>query len=153
MDIKQLTLAALSASMVALAGAGVASAQSGTTTFDEALEISDGGVTISYEVEALQPSSAKLSNVSVQGTLWEAELEAEAVSGSVTPIIPFFNARAATGENYRVLYQAIGGEAISGATLAPGQEAEGRIYFDVTGPAPTRVVYNDGVSDRLTWQD
>jgi hypothetical protein len=30
--------------------------------------------------------------------------------------------------------------------------AGGKIYFDVIGEAPARVVYNDGVQDLLIWE-
>ena len=65
--------------------------------------------------------------------------------------IPFFNARADNGQNYRVLFQAPAPEGISGMTLTQGKESNGKIYFDVTGAKPTTVAYNDAVSDRLVW--
>ncbi|WP_142389935.1 DUF1942 domain-containing protein, partial [Mycobacterium sp. shizuoka-1] len=63
-----------------------------------------------------------------------------------------FNARAAGGANYPVLWQAATPQGISGATLQQGDTSWGKLYFDVTGPAPTSVVYNNGVEDLLVWK-
>lgn len=136
----------LALSVAAPAGADTTRANFGATE-----EIHDGGVTIAYTVDELEASDDTITNADVHGTLWEVSVEVEAVDGSVTPIIPFFNARAADGTNYQPLYWAVGEESLSGATLAQGQKSEGNIYFDVTGPAPVAVVYNDGVTDRLCW--
>lgn len=136
---------------VAIALAGPAGADPSRAELGATQELNDGGVTIAYTVEELEAADDTITNAEVRGTLWEVSVEVEAVKGSVTPIIPFFNARAADGTNYRPLYWAVGDEALSGATLGQGQKAEGNIYFDVTGPAPTRVIYSDGVTDRLCW--
>ena len=88
----------------------------------------------------------------VTGGLGTPERLVDAVHGTVTPAIPFFNARAADGANYRVRYQAFAPEGLSGATLNQGGKSTGKVYFDVTGASPTRVVYNDAVQDRLLWQ-
>src|SRR3954471_21500126 len=85
------------------------------------------------------------------GTLWEATTTVDAVQGTVTPAIPFFNARADNGQNYRALYQALAPEGVSGTPLPQGAESSGKVYFDVTGAQPTSVVYNDAVQDRLVW--
>jgi Domain of unknown function (DUF1942) len=42
------------------------------------------------------------------------------VQGLVTPAIPFFNARADNGQNYRALFQAPAPEGISGTPLPQG---------------------------------
>ncbi|BBY57404.1 DUF1942 domain-containing protein [Mycolicibacterium sarraceniae] len=65
---------------------------------------------------------------------------------------PNFDARAANGANYPVLWQAATPAGISGGTLQQGDNASGKLYFDVTGPAPTSVVYNNGVEDLLVWK-
>jgi hypothetical protein len=36
--------------------------------------------------------------------------------------------------------------------MSEGRSSTGRIYFDVTGPAPTEVVFDDGVHQRVTWR-
>lgn len=137
---------------VALSGAATASAHGHEVDLGDTKEIHDGGVTIAYTVEELEPSDDTVLNVPIEGELWEASVTVKAVHGTVTPVIPFFNARSECGKNYRVLYQGIGDEALSGATLAEGQEAEGNIYFDVTGPKPSKVVYADAVQDLLVWE-
>jgi hypothetical protein len=90
-------------------------------------------------------------NFPVAGTLWETTTTVDAVQGTVTPEIPFFNARADNGQNYRALYQALAPEGVSGTPLPQGAESSGKVYFDVTGAQPTSVVYNDAVQDRLVW--
>jgi hypothetical protein len=66
------------------------------------------------------------------GQLYEATVTVE---GGGIPMTPLFNARAEKGANYRVI----------------GGGIPGKIYFDVVGPVPNSVVYNDGVQDLLTW--
>jgi hypothetical protein len=51
------------------------------------------------------------------------------------PVTPNFNARAQSGQNYRVI----------------GGGVPGKIYFDVVGDTPNSVVYSDGVQDLLVW--
>jgi hypothetical protein len=51
------------------------------------------------------------------------------------PITSLFNARAESGQNYRVIGGAI----------------PGKVYFDVVGDTPNSVVYNDGVQDLMVW--
>lgn len=119
--------------------------------FGSTQDLWDGAVESAYTVSAPTPSE-DVVNVPIVGRLYEAETTVEAVHGTVTPAIPFFNARTDSGENYRVLWQAFAPQGLSGATLAQGGKSTGKIYFDVTGPAPTSVVYNDAVQDRLVWQ-
>jgi hypothetical protein len=73
----------------------------------------------------------------------------DAVAGSVIPAMQFFNARAADGQSYRVLVQTFAPD-LSVSPLSQGGSSDGTIYFDVTGPAPTEVVYDDGQS-QLVW--
>ena len=87
-----------------------------------------GAPQITYTVDGLNPSSDAVPH---NGQLYEATVNAE---GGI-PIVPMFNARAEDGANYRVI----------------GGTAPGKLYFDVVGPAPNSVVYNDGVQDLLTW--
>lgn len=141
------------AAAVAIAGAGTASANpvTGGLGTPERLVDANGAVVSSYTVSDLRPSN-DVVNVPLVGKLWEATVTVDAVQGTVTPAIPFFNARAADGANYRVLYQAFAPGGLSGATLNQGGKSTGKVYFDVTGASPTRVVYNDAVQDRLVWQ-
>lgn len=118
--------------------------------FGDTQRLTDGTVVTGYTVSEPVPSD-DLVNVPVTGQLYEADTTVEALQGTVTPAIPFFNARTPDGTNYRVLWQAYAPEGLSGATLPQGGQSVGKIYFDVTGPAPTSVVYNDAVQDRLIW--
>ena len=56
-------------------------------------------------MEDLQPSK-DVVNVPINGQLYEATVKVNAERGTVTPAIPFFNARSDNGQNYRVLFQA-----------------------------------------------
>lgn len=115
--------------------------------------VDDGGAVITvWKISNLKPSTDTVPGYPVAGTLWEATAAVRAAKGSVTPIIPDFNARAAGGANYPVLWQAATAAGISGATIPQGAKSTGKLYFDVTGPAPTQVVYNNGVADLLVWK-
>jgi hypothetical protein len=94
------------------------------------LDPATGFPTITYTVEGLNPSSDAVPH---NGQLYEAVVNVEA--RSAMPFVPMFNARAESGANYRVI----------------GGTAPGKLYFDVVGPVPNSVVYNDGVQDLLTW--
>ena len=144
----------ISASAFAVAAAGIGGATSAsaapTAEFGTAQQLNDGLAVSEYTVGDLQPSNDVL-NVAVNGQLYEAAVTVDAKQGTVTPAIPFFNARADNGQNYRVLFQAPAPEGISGMALTQGHESTGKIYFDVTGAKPTTVAYNDAVTDRLVW--
>jgi hypothetical protein len=89
-----------------------------------------GAPMITYTVMGLNPSSDPIPH---SGHLYEAIVNVDA-RGAV-PIVSMFNARAEDGANYRVI----------------GGGVPGKIYFDVVGPVPNSVVYNDGVRDLLAW--
>jgi hypothetical protein len=115
--------------------------------------IDDGGNVITvWQVSDLKPSTDSIPGDPLAGRLWEATAAVRAAKGVVTPIIPDFNARAANGVNYPVLWQAATPAGISGATIPQGTKSSGKLYFDVTGPVPNRVVYNDGAADLLLWK-
>ena len=94
----------------------------------ESLEDVYGNPTITYTVQALRPSSDAVFH---NGRLYEANVTND---GGV-PIAALFNARAESGQNYRII----------------GGEIPGKIYFDVVGDTPNSVVYNDGVQDLMVW--
>ncbi len=149
----KITTTSASAFAVAAAGIGAAASASASATpapFGTSQKLMDGISVSQYTVENLQPSN-DMVNVPINGQLYEATVKVDAEQGTVTPAIPFFNARADNGQNYRVLFQAPAPEGISGMTLTQGKESNGKIYFDVTGSKPTSVAYNDAVSDRLVW--
>jgi hypothetical protein len=114
--------------------------------------VDNGGAVITvWKISDLKPSTDAIPGYPVAGKLWEATAKVRAAKGTVTPIIPDFNARAADA-NYPVLWQAATPQGISGATLQQGDSSSGKLYFDVTGPAPTSVVYNNGADDLLIWK-
>jgi Domain of unknown function (DUF1942) len=145
----------ISASAFAVASAGIGGAAAASAApmmadFGTAQQLSDGVAVSEYTVEDLQPSN-DVVNVPINGQLYEATVKVNAERGTVTPAIPFFNARSDSGQNYRVLFQAPAPEGISGMTLTQGDESTGKVYFDVTGAKPTTVAYSDTVADRLVW--
>jgi hypothetical protein len=111
----------------------------------------NGAVITAWNVYDLEPSDDTIPAYPLAGTLWEASAAVMPVRGTVTPIIPNLNARADNGQTYQVLWQAYAPNGISGATINKGDKSKGEIYFDVTGPPPTSVVYNNGVEDLIVW--
>ena len=87
-----------------------------------------GNPMITYTVQGLRPSSDAVFH---NGRLYEANVTND---GGV-PLAALFNARAESGQNYRIICGGI----------------PGKIYFDVVGDTPNSVVYNDGVQDLLVW--
>jgi len=142
--------AAASAAFIGLAGAAPAAAAPSTGAFGSQQKLTDGAVVTAWTIQK-PTSSNDTVNVPVMGKLYEAQATVQAVQGASTPSIPFLNARTSDGTNYRVLWQAYAPEGLSGATLQQGSKASGKVYFDVTGAAPTSVVYNDLAQDRLVW--
>jgi hypothetical protein len=103
-----------------------------------------GGPMIGYTVTGLNPSSDAVPH---NGQLYAATVTVDAPGGWATPIVPMFNARAESGDNYRVIANAPGGP----AAASPGGSSTGTLYFDVVGDVPNSVVYNDGTQDLLVW--
>jgi hypothetical protein len=112
----------------------------------------NGAVITIWKVSDLKPSTDTIPGYPLAGKLWEATAAVRAAKGTVTPIIPDFNARAANGVNYPVLWQAATPAGISGATIQQGAKSTGKLYFDVSGPAPTQVVYSNAGTDLLVWK-
>jgi hypothetical protein len=112
----------------------------------------DGAGTIvqTWTVTNLQRSSDVIP-YPVRGTLWEATARDHAKRGTTTPIVSDMNARAANGATYRAIFNVPAPQGINPATLAQGQTTSGKLYFDVTGPPPNSVVYNNGIQDLLIW--
>ena len=94
----------------------------------ESLNDATGAPMITYTVHGLNPSSDAVFH---NGQLYEANVTFD---GGM-PIAPMFNARAESGDNYRVI----------------GGGLPGKLYFDVVGDIPNSVVYNDGGQDLLGW--
>ena len=135
-------VAAAGIAVIGIASAPPASAYSTVEKFGSWGWLHDVGVITAWKVDWLkQNSDAPPPQYPLMGTLWEATATVKAKEGSVTPIIPDLNARADNGQNYQVLWQDFTPNGISGATLSQGNESTGKIYFDVTGAPPTRVMY------------
>jgi hypothetical protein len=111
----------------------------------------DGPLITAYTVNNLQPSSVMIPGYTPKGQLWEAEVNARANSGVVTPVISNFNARTGDNQTYRVISTSPAPDGLSPAPIMQGGQSTGKVYFDVTGVPPTNVVYNDGVQDVLVW--
>lgn len=105
------------------------------------------GTEIGYTVTGLMPTADAVP-FPAAGRLFEATVTAEAIQGTVTPVVSFFNARPQSSANYRVLTNV---SSLSGAPLGQGGSTTGKIYFDVVGDVPNSVVYNNGVEDLLGW--
>ena len=103
-----------------------------------------GAPMIGYTVNGLNPSSDPVPH---NGQLYAATVTVEGLGGWATPLVPLFNARAESGENYRVIANAPGGP----PAAPPGGSTTGTLYFDVVGSVPNSVVYNDGTQDLLVW--
>jgi hypothetical protein len=98
-------------------------------------------------VTKIVPSGAPVA-YPVGGRLYEATVMARALRGTVNPVVPFFNARAASGANYPALAQV---STLSAGPLFEGNTTKGTVYFDVVGDLPNSVVYDNGPEDLLTW--
>ncbi|MCV7282556.1 MPT63 family protein [Mycolicibacterium flavescens] len=146
--------ATATAGMIAapLAGAEAEPVAVETTTLGSQGKLVDGTVIQGWTVTDLKQSSDTIPHP-VAGTLWEVTATDQAIQGSVTPIVSNFNVRASDGTTYRALWGAATPQGVNPATIAQGQETSGKIYFDVTGPAPDTVVYNAGGQDLLVWTE
>lgn len=145
---------AIAAAGIAAAGLFGAAAASATPGVPEGLgtpqTLVDGQRITDYTVSSLQPATVTIPGYTPAGQLWQADVNVRANSGVVTPVVTNFNAR--TGDQtYRVISVPATPQGLSPAPLTQGASATGKLYFDVTGAAPTEVVYNDGIQDVLVW--
>lgn len=135
---------------VGLATAGMlavapAAADPEVVGFGQTEEIPSPGGAIDYTVKNLQPSGHN-------DGIWYSEVTATAVSGSPTPNIADFNARAVNSSTFAVMK----GNEVDGlpnGPIAAGSQTSGRLYFDVkNGTAPDSVVYRDASGvDKVVW--
>jgi hypothetical protein len=88
---------------------------------------------IGYTVFNLDPSTAPVPH---NGTLYEARLVVDGFGTNTNPMVERFGARALSGEFY---------PAIQGASNTD------MLFFDIVGPVPNSVVWNDGMRDILAW--
>ncbi|ORV10744.1 DUF1942 domain-containing protein [Mycobacterium celatum] len=112
----------------------------------QSAEIPSPGGAINYTVQNLQPSGHN-------DGIWYSDVTATAVSGTPTPNIADFNARAVNSSTYAVMK----GNEVDGLPnqpIAAGSQSSGRLYFDVKGgTAPDSVVYRDAAGvDKVVWK-
>jgi hypothetical protein len=146
------TIGAAGIAAAGVFGAGTAvAAPPAVQNFGTSEPLFDGPMVTSYTVSNLQPSNVVIPGYAPHGQLYQADLTARSDSGTVTPLISDFNARAANGQTYRVIDTVPTPGAMSPAPITQGNQSSGKTYFDATGVSPNGVVYNDGVQDVLTW--
>ena len=154
-SIKAALIAASAAAAIGFAVAPAALADdevaATTATIGQRAELTNGDVVQAWTITGLKPS-ADVIPYTPQGTLWEATATNEAVQGSVQPIVSNLNARAADGQNYRVLFGVATPQGVNPGALAQGEKTSGKVYFDVTGATPDTVVYNAGGHDLVIWK-
>lgn len=139
------------AAAVGIATAGILTATPGwadpqVVGFGQSAEIPSNGGAINYTVQNLQPSGHN-------DGIWYSDVTARAVTGSPTPNIADFNARAVNSSTYAVMK----GNEVDGLPnrpIAAGGQSTGRLYFDVkNGTAPDSVVYRDAAGvDKVVWK-
>src|SRR5579875_3515840 len=140
------TAAAASIATAGILAATPVLAEPATTPFGQSVEIPHAGGAIAYTVQNLQPSGHN-------DGIWYSDVTATAVSGSPTPDINDFNARAVNSSTYAVMK----GNEVDGLPnqpIAAGSQSSGRLYFDVKGgTAPDSVVYRDAAGvDKVVWK-
>lgn len=119
--------------------------------FGTSEQLMDGPLITNYTVSNLQPANVTIPGYTPQGQVYQANVTAQANSGAVTPVVSDFNARAASGQQYRVIDTVPVPNGLSPAPILQGNQSTGTLYFDVTGAQPNQVVYNDGTQDVLLW--
>jgi hypothetical protein len=144
-------IAAAGIAAVGVFGAASASASPIIQGLGSSETLIDGPLITAYTVSNLQPSNVTIAGYTPHGKLWQADVNAMANSGVVTPVVSNFNARTGDNQTYRVISTSPTPDALSPAPINQGGQANGKVYFDVTGAPPTSVVYNDGVQDVLVW--
>lgn len=143
--------AVAAAGSVGFIGTPIASADDlTTTTIGNEAKLTNGNVVQGWTISDLKTSTDQIP-YPVAGTLWEATATDQAIEGTVTPIVSNLNARAKSGETYRVLFGVATPQGVNPATLPQGGKTTGKVYFDVVGDTPDSVVYNSGGNDLLVW--
>jgi hypothetical protein len=143
--------ATAAAAGIATAGIVVAApalADPQAVAFGQSAEIpgAAGAGAIDYTVGAVQPSGHN-------DGVWFSDVVAKGVSGSPTPNIADFNARAVNSSTYAVM-KGNEPDGLPNGPLAPGTQVTGRLYFNVRGgTAPDSVVYRDaGGTEKVVWK-
>ena len=131
-------------------GAAVPAAATGNQTVGIEQAVGDpNGTQIAYTVTKIVPSADTVA-YPVAGQLYEATVMARALHGTVSPLQPFFTARAVSGANYPALTTV---SSLSGAPLGDGDTTNGKIYFDVVGAVPNSVVYDNPPEGPVVWNE
>ena len=146
------------AAMLMAVGVGMPTATAAPETcphrFGAPQQLTDAGgaVVQQWSVTDLRASADPVPGYPLAGRVWEATASVEALTGTVTPIIPNVSAVSASGERYQVLWQVASPSAMSGANINQGQTSTGKVYFDVTGADPMAVIYtNGGSTPAMMW--
>lgn len=150
-SMKTAIAAAGIASAAVFGAASAAAAPPTIETFGTPEQLIDGPMVTAYTVHNLQPSNVVIPGYTPTGQLYQADVTVSANQGIVTPLVSDFNARAASGQTYRVVNVVPVPNGLSPAPIPQGGQSSGTVYFDVTGAPPNGVVYNDGVQDVLVW--
>ena len=125
---KNLMVAAAAASVSVLYAPAAIADDSVNHSLGSAAELTNGDVVQAWTVSDLKPSSDAIP-YPVAGTLWEATATDHAVRGTVPPIVSNLNARARSGQTYRVLFGVATPQGVNPSTLPQGQKTTGKIYF------------------------
>jgi hypothetical protein len=149
--------AATVAVVLGISSAAYSAASPMATAFGSVQHIGDAhGSVGGYAVMGVHRNGSKVltvpltGEVTLSGELWIAPTTVSAVQGPVVPAMKSFTARADGGQEYPVIVQALAPD-LDVSPLGEGQTSTGNLYFDVTGPVPTSIVYSDGTQDRRTW--
>lgn len=150
--------AASRAAIVAAASVCAATALSPVAAADTAVihtlgspaQLVNGDVVQAWTISDLKPSTDAIP-YPVAGTLWEATATDVAMNGTVQPVVSNLNARARTGQTYRVLFGVATPQGVNPSVLSQGQQTTGKVYFDITGDIPDSVVYSAGGPDLAVW--
>ncbi len=137
--------------VLTLFSAATASADPAVQPFGATEQLNDGAMATSYTVSNLGPANVVIPGYQPQGKLYQADVTARADRGTVTPLVTDFNARASDSKTYRVINTVPTPGGINPEPITQGEQASGKVYFDVTGAPPDGVVYNDGAQDVLIW--
>lgn len=148
-----MTSAVLATTAAAVFSASPASAYTTVRSFGMQQNLPDatGASVTGWTVSDLRPSDDQIAHP-VSGQLWEATATATAVQGTATPVVSDFNARATNGQNYRAIFTAPTANGVNPTPLPQGNATTGEVYFDVVGPPPDSVVFNNGAQDLLIWK-
>lgn len=137
--VKFAKMAGVAATVVTLGLAGVTAAPAWAADSikvfgqQETLNGPNGLPYIGYAVGKLAPSSDAVPH---NGTLYAAKLVVDGFGANYPIFIERFGARAESGDFYPSIW---------------GASNAGKLYFDVVGPIPNSVVFNDGTRDLLAW--